>query len=69
MGGEVMAEKRIYGQWSGNKKGSEEDETRCIAKVWNRWNGMVSSQCSRKRGYGKNGLFCKQHAKKERYSQ
>ena len=53
---------RIYGTWAGNEKGHTEDETRCIEKVFS--NGSyISSQCSRKRGYGKDGLYCKQHAK------
>ena len=55
---------RIYNQWAGNPKGIPEDTTRCIAEVWD---GFLSYQCSRKRGYGPNGEYCKQHAKiKER---
>lgn len=37
-----------------------EDETRCITEVWGDY---VSGQCSRKRGYGKDKLYCKQHSK------
>ena len=57
-------EKRIYGQWTGNPKGIEENISRCVEEVYNRCSGMLSSQCSRKRGYGKDGLYCKQHAKR-----
>jgi hypothetical protein len=38
------------------------DKTRCVELVTNDlWH---FSQCSRKRGYGKDGLYCKQHAKR-----
>lgn len=53
---------RKYGRWPGNEKGTPENETRCIAEV----SGSVewfSHQCQRKRGYGPEGLYCKQHAK------
>lgn len=53
-----------YGCWAGNPKGTAEDTERCIERVWPRFNGMVSSQCSRKRGHGRGGLYCKQHAKR-----
>ena len=56
-----MTEKRIYGQWAGNPKGREEDIVRCIESVSN--DGFLFHQCRRKRGYGKDGLYCKQHAK------
>jgi len=39
------------------------DETRCIAKVADD-TGWHFYQCSRKRGYGKDGKYCKQHAKR-----
>lgn len=43
---------------------SIEDINQCVAKVWSeRWDGESPRQCSRKRGYGKDGLLCKQHAK------
>ena len=59
--------KRIYGAWAGNEKGQSEDVTRCIKEVWPT-SGWIPYQCQRKRGYGKNGLYCKQHAKiKELY--
>ncbi len=62
-GGE-MSERR-YGQWAGNPKGVTEDKECCIEEVWpsGRIGGFVPYQCSRKRGYGPEKLYCKQHAK------
>ena len=57
-----MTEKRVYGAWAGNPKGSLENPARCIKEVWPR-DGYIAHQCRRKRGYGKDGLYCKQHAK------
>jgi len=54
---------RRYGCWAGNPAGVAEDTKRCIATVY--WqHTWVAYQCSRKRGHGKHGLYCKQHAKK-----
>ena len=49
---------RIYNQWGGNPKGTPEDISRCIEEVWSSMHGY---QCRRKRGHGKDGLYCKQH--------
>jgi bacillopeptidase F (M6 metalloprotease family) len=59
-----MKERR-YGQWAGNEKGTPEDTTRCIEKVYPPSGGgsWIPHQCYRKRGYGKDGLYCKQHNK------
>ncbi len=56
--GEAMSERR-YGQWAGNPDGEPEDKAQCVQKVWQ---FMISGQCSRKRGHGRDGLYCKQHA-------
>jgi hypothetical protein len=56
-----MSELRIYGKWSGCPNGISEDTTRCVQKLWGSY---VSYQCSRKRGFGPDGLYCKQHASK-----
>ncbi len=40
-----------------------EDVRRCI-EVVRGWNGWHHPQCSRKRGFGEDGLYCKQHARK-----
>jgi hypothetical protein len=55
---------RIYGAWAGNPKGHAEDKTRCIEEVWPRDSFMIPYQCHKKRGYGPDGKYCKQHAKK-----
>jgi len=61
MSGEKKA--RVYDQWAGNPKGISEDPSRCVAEVSD-FTGWHSNQCSRKRGYGPNDEYCKQHAKK-----
>ena len=55
-----MKKKRTYGNWAGNPKGQSENKTRCVEEIWSRY---ISYQCSRKRGHGPNGEYCKQHAK------
>ncbi len=52
-----------YNQWAGNPKGRPENKERCIVDVWETGRGMLSYQCKRKRGFGKDGLYCKQHAR------
>lgn len=53
---------RKYGVWGGSPTGTfTEDITRCIIEVSPPF--THGCQCSRKRGYGKDGLYCKQHAK------
>lgn len=39
-----------------------EDTDRCVVDVPDR-SSVTFYQCSRKRGYGPGGLYCKQHAK------
>lgn len=57
---------RRYGDWAGNPKGHAEDTKRCIVEVWpTSGNGWIPYQCSRKRGHGPDGLYCKQHGAKE----
>ena len=41
----------------------KEDPSRCIKAVPNS-NGWHEYQCRLKRGYGKDGLYCKQHARR-----
>ena len=36
----------------------------CTEEVWQRENAWYPHQCSRRRGHGPDGLYCKQHAKK-----
>jgi hypothetical protein len=58
-----MAEERRYDCWAGNTKGIPEDKTRCVEEVTD-FTGWHPYQCSRKRGYGPDGLYCRQHAKR-----
>jgi len=53
---------RRYGIWEGNPKGTKENLNNCIVEVMD-GKLLIGYQCRRKRGWGKNGLFCKQHAK------
>ena len=50
-----------YHQWAGNPNGRTYKVGFCAYEVWE---NMFSYQCSRKNGYGLNGLYCKQHSKK-----
>lgn len=54
---------RRYGVWAGDPVGRKEDRERCAEQVPNppSWSG---AQCSRKRGHGPGGEFCKHHARK-----
>lgn len=54
---------RVYGEWAGCPNGCKEDLSRCVEGVFNGFGSMTENQCSRKRGYGRDGLYCKQHAK------
>jgi len=47
-----------YGIWAGNPRGVSGDPSRCIESLWDlRW----ERQCSRKRGHGPRGEYCRQH--------
>jgi hypothetical protein len=55
---------RRYGVWNGSPQGTPEDPERCIEDIWPHGNGgWIPYQCSRRRGHGPDGLYCKQHAK------
>jgi len=54
---------RWYGGWAGNPRGHVEIPEDCIEEVFPR-DGYLSAQCTRKRGHGLNGEYCKQHAKR-----
>jgi hypothetical protein len=55
---------RKYNITRKNPEGVPEDEAKCVQSVWvaHRWN---YKQCSRKRGHGLNGEYCKQHKKEQ----
>ena len=59
---------RRYNFWNGNPKGTKEDPEYCIEEVAEGGRSCLFRQCCRKRGYGPNGLYCKQHAKKHEKS-
>ena len=61
-----MPKVRIYQQWAGRPQGIKENPNWCISQV-HQGRSFVFYQCSRKRGHGPDGLYCKQHlAKLER---
>lgn len=55
--------RRRYGVWAGDPKGHPEAPERCIAEIPHPPSWQYA-QCSRKRGHGLHGDYCKQHAKK-----
>ena len=55
--------KWYYCRWSGLPKGTMEDPERCLYSVHDEGMSVLSHQCRRKRGFGPDGLFCKQHGK------
>jgi hypothetical protein len=58
-----MSERR-YGKRAGNPNGYFEDLHLCIVEVGHDvTQGSHGHQCSRLRGHGPNGDYCKQHAK------
>ena len=63
--GSVMTLKqlRVYGRWAGNERGVSENIDNCIADVESGGRSMITHQCTRKRGLGKDNLYCKTHAK------
>lgn len=55
--------KRRYGRWSGLPFGYAENTTACVEAVYVS-KQYLSRQCLHKRGYGLDGEFCMQHAKR-----
>ena len=58
-----MSERR-YGRSVGRPGGAPENPEQCIESVYHNVGFGRLYQCSRKRGHGPEGLYCKQHAKK-----
>lgn len=52
---------RRYGRWAGNPAGIRENPTKCRRQVAEGGRSVLFHQCSRKRGFGTDGLYCKQH--------
>ena len=53
---------RHYGKWICDPKGRRENKNNCIWEIFPKGH-WTPYQCTRKRGYGPGGLYCKQHAK------
>jgi len=53
---------RRYGCWIGNPDGVAENPAHCIEIVWGSDRWEHGHQCSRKRGHGPDGLWCKTHS-------
>ena len=60
---QAEADALVYNKWAGHPQGTRYDSTRCAYEVWDQGRGCMSWQCSRKRGHGPDGLYCKTHAK------
>ena len=54
---------KAFNSWAGNNKGTPEDRGLCIESVSANSKGALPHQCNFKRGYGKDKLYCKTHAK------
>lgn len=50
-----------YGRWAGNSQGHEPDFARCCESLMDKYH-PGGYQCTRKRGHGPDGAYCKQHA-------
>ena len=50
-------------RYYGDHINEREDRDRCVVEVSEPPHYIHSHQCTRKRGYGEKGLFCKQHGK------
>ena len=59
---------RRYGKWAGNPQGEPEDPELCVAEVPN-YPAWAPRQCSRKRGHGPEGLYCRQHGQRKERGQ
>ena len=47
-------------RWYGRDHNHRENEANCIEEIWGD-KGWTQHQCSRRRGHGSDGLYCKQH--------
>ena len=59
----IINGQRRYGCWGGNPNGMREDPELCIEEVLPTHGSWIPRQCSRKRGHGPDGCYCRQHAK------
>ena len=56
---------RVYNRWAGQEQGTREVVERCVVEVPNGGTSPLVHQCYRKRGKGRGGLLCTQHAKQD----
>ena len=51
-------------EYGGNsyRRGTKENITKCIVSIYDSTGWSNNHQCRFKRGYGKGGLYCKNHA-------
>lgn len=52
---------RTYGRWAGSPAGIKEDPKRCIESLYSQYSNG-GRQCSRPRGFGPTGEYCKIHS-------
>lgn len=52
---------KSYGAWAGDPKGHAPNFTRCCAEVCSRERFSRFYQCTKPRGHGPDGAYCKQH--------
>lgn len=52
---------KVYGAWAGNPGGQKPDYSRCCQEVRSSERWSRAFQCNRKRGYGPDEAYCKQH--------
>ena len=55
---------RRYGQWAGNPGGVRERLDRCAQEIFSGDSMYIGRQCSKPRGNGENGEYCRVHAKR-----
>lgn len=53
--------KGAYGVWAGLPTGNAPDYSRCCEQVWSRERWSRHYQCTKPRGHGPDGAYCKQH--------
>lgn len=53
--------KESYGKWSGRPEGNKPNYDNCCAEIPRAKGAYIMKQCERRKGYGPNGNYCKQH--------
>ena len=55
--------RRLYGVWSGKPRGIPEDPERCAEEIMEAGSFGIGRQCSRRRGHGPGGEYCRVHGR------